>query len=179
MPIRRRLRSSLALFALILGAIRLTAAQVALPLDPPNLSGVYDDAGTAASIPAGQPTPAVISLHALLSLEFNPGMARLLQERTREIRITHDERTLSVEFLDREGEKIWNPVWTRENGYSLRDRRVQLHIKPGKFGNDEYVIVLENVTPHRLLQLHLQKLKPTFFGPVFQPMGTFLFPRLD
>ncbi|MDQ5978388.1 MAG: hypothetical protein QG602_1362 [Verrucomicrobiota bacterium] len=168
-----------ALVSVLFGAFRLSAAQVALPLEAPNLTGVYDDAGTAASIPEGQPTPDVISLHALLSLEFNPGMARLLQERTREIRITHDEKALSVEFLDRDGEKIWNPVWTRESGYSVRDRRVQLRIKPGKFGNDEYIIVLENVTTHRLLQVHIQKLKPTFFGPVFQPMGTFLFPRLD
>ncbi len=165
--------------SLCLGALRLPAAEVALPTAPPDLTGVYDDAGTAASIPEGQPTPAVISLHALLSLEFNPGMARLLQERTREIRITHDEKALSVEFLDRDGEKIWNPVWTRESGYSVRDKRVQLHLKPGKFGTDEYVIVRQNVTTHRLLQVHVQKLKPTFFGPVFQPVGTFLFPRLD
>jgi hypothetical protein len=41
------------------------------------------------------------------------------------------------------------------------------------------VLVLENVTTHRLLQVNVQKLKPTFFGPVFQSMGTFLFPRLD
>lgn len=161
------------------GAVQAVASVVALPPDPPNLSGLYEDAGTIVSVPEGQEPPAVISLHALLSLEFNPGLARLLQERTREVRVQHEGETLSVEFVDANGEKIWAPVWTRESGCTLRERRLQLRIKPGKFGNDEYVLIFENITTHRLLQVHLQRLKPTFFGPVFQPMGTFLFHRLD
>ena len=160
-------------------ATRSVASVVALPPEPPNLSGVYEDAGTIVSIPEGAEPLAVVSLHALLSLEFNPGMARLLQERTREVRVQHEGETLAVEFLDKDGEKIWAPVWTRENGLTLRERRLQLRLKPGKFGNDEYVLVFENITTHRLLQVHVQRLKPTFFGPVFQPMGTFLFHRLD
>ncbi len=167
------------LAVMAVGAAHLTASVVALPPDPPNLSGIYEDAGTIVSIPEGQEPLAVISLHALLSLEFNPGLARLLQERTREVRVQHEGETLSVEFVDADGEKIWAPVWTRESGVTLRDRRLQLRLKPGKFGNDEYVLVFENITAHRLLQVHLQRMKPTFFGPVFQPMGTFLFHRLD
>jgi hypothetical protein len=161
------------------GATQAPASVVALPPDPPNLSGVYEDAGTIVSVPDGQEPLAVVSLHALLSLEFNPGLARLLHERTREVRVQHEGTTLAVEFIDADGEKIWAPVWTRESGLTLRDQRLMLRLKPGKFGDDEYVLVFENITTHRLLQVHLQRLKPTFLGPVFQPMGTFLFHRLD
>jgi hypothetical protein len=161
------------------GAVRVAASVIALPTDPPNLSGTYEDAGTIMSIPEGQKPPAVVSLHALLSLEFNPGLARLLQERTREVRVQHEGETLAVEFVDADGEKTWAPVWTRDTGCTLRERRLMLRLKSGKSGQDEYVLVFENITTHRLLQVQLQRLKPTPFGPTFQPMGTFLFHRLD
>lgn len=152
---------------------------VALPADPPDLSGTYDDAGTIVKIADGEQPPEVVSLHAMLSLEFNAGLARLLQDRTREVRIKQEGDTLAVDFVDADGETIWAPVWNRATGCVLRERRLQLHLKPGKFGNDEYVLVFENVTTHRLLQVQVQRVKPTFFGPVAQPVGTFLFHRLD
>ncbi len=167
------------LAALAAGTIRVAGSTVAMPTDPPDLSGTYDDAGTIVKIAEGEETPQTVSLHALLSLEFNPGLARLLQQRTREVRVKHEGDTFAVDFVDADGESIWAPVWNRETGSYLRERRLHLRLKPGKFGNDEYVLVFENVTTHRLLQVQLQRVKPTFFGPVLQPVGTFLFHRLD
>jgi|GEM_PF-1231158 len=164
---------------LIAATARPQSSAVPMPADVPDLSGVYDDAGTIVKIAEGEEPPAVISLHALLSLEFNAGLARLLQDRTREVRVKHEGDTFAVDFVDADGETIWAPVWNRSTGGVLRDRRLHLHLKPGKFGNDEYLLVFENVTAHRLLQVQVQRVKATFFGPVYQPYGTFLFHRLE
>ncbi len=141
-----------------------------------HLTGSYEDAGTIVTAAPDQST--VVSLHAMLSLEFVPGLARILHDRTAEVRLFHEVGALRVEVVDRDDEVIWRATWKQGEGFSLRDGRAVLHFKPGRFGNDEYVVVLSTVTEHRLLQLEMRRMKPTFFGPVFEPMGTYLFHRL-
>jgi hypothetical protein len=94
------------------------------------------------------------------------------------VRLYHEAGALRVEVVGRDDEIIWRAHWKQGEGFALRDGRAILHFKPGRFGKDEYVIILSTVTEHRLLQLDMQRMKPTFFGPVFQPMGTYLFHRL-
>jgi hypothetical protein len=160
---------------LVLLACAMPAAGAAAPRDL-DLSGSYDDAGTVV-IAAPEQSP-VVSLHAMLSMEFMPGLARLLQDRTKEVRLTHEGELLQVDVVDHDDETIWRGAWKQGEGFAVRDGRVYLHFKPGRFGNDEFIVILSTVTEHRLLQLEMQRLKPTFFGPVFQPMGTYLFHRM-
>lgn len=142
------------------------------------LTGVYDDEGTVVTPPPGKES-GVASLHALLSLEFVPGLARMLHDQTGQVRLTHTAGALEVQVANRDGEVIWREKWRQGEDYALRGDRVVLRFRPGKFGQDEFVIMLETVTEHRLLQLEVQRLKPTYFGPVYQPMGIFLFHRAE
>lgn len=142
------------------------------------LSGSYDDTGIVVTAAPDQP-PGVASLHAMLSLEFVPGLARLLHDQTGLVRLAHEGALLRVEVVNHDDEIIWRSSWKQGEGYALRDGRVYLHLKPGRFGSDEYVLIFSTVTEHRLLQLEVKRLKPTFFGPVYQPMGTYLFHRAE
>ncbi|AOS45972.1 hypothetical protein Verru16b_03063 [Lacunisphaera limnophila] len=142
-----------------------------------DLSGTYDDAGVVV-VAAPDQVPGVISLHAMLSLEFVPGLAKLLHDQTGQVRITHEGFLLKVEVLDRDDAVIWHADWKGGEDFGLRDNRIFLRLKPGRFGNDEYVLSFTTVSEHRLLQLEVQRLKPTFFGPVYEAMGTYLFYRI-
>jgi hypothetical protein len=146
---------------------------------PPELelTGDYDDEGTVVTAAPDQP-PGVVSLHALFSLEFVPGLARLLHDQTGAVKLHHEGSVLRAEVINREGEAIWRATWKQGEGFAVRDGRAILHFKPGRFGNDEFVLILSTITTHRLLQVEVQRLKPTFFGPVFQPVGTYLFHRM-
>jgi hypothetical protein len=161
-----------------LGLATLALAPAALARDL-ELTGAYEDAGTIITAAPGQSERDVISLHAMLSLEFVPGLARLLHDQTGLVRLTHEGSALRVEVVGRDEEIIWRANWKQGEGFAVRDNRVYLHFKPGRFGNDEYILILSTLTNHRLLQLEVQRLKPTFFGPVFQPMGTYLFHRAE
>ncbi|HEX2862569.1 MAG TPA: hypothetical protein VHN79_13060 [Lacunisphaera sp.] len=155
------------------------AAIITVQAREPELTGIYDDAGTVVTAAPGRSAQDVASLHALLSLEFVPGLARLLHDRTGEVRLTHTPGQLAVEVVNRDGEVGWQESWKQGKDYAVRGDRVVLHFRPGKFGQDEFVLMLETVTAHRLLQVEVQRLKPTFFGPVYQPMGTYLFHRAE
>lgn len=143
------------------------------------LTGTYEDSGTAITFAPGQSAQDVVSLHALLSLEFVPGLARMLHDRTSRVKVTHHAGSLDIEVLNRDDEVDWRASWKQGKDYALRGDRLVLHFRPGRFGQDEYVFLLDTITTHRLLQLEVQRLKPTFFGPVAQPMGTYLFHRAE
>lgn len=167
---------------LILGSMALAwLAPSMVGAEPPaklELTGSYEDAGTVVVAAPDQP-PGVVSLHALLSLEFVPGLARLLQDQTSEVRLTHQDESLAVEVIGKEEDVIWRAHWKPGAGYALREGRVYLHLKPGRLGSDEFVLILSTLTSHRLLQVEVRRRKATFFGPVFEPMGTYLFHRAE
>jgi hypothetical protein len=143
----------------------------------PDLTGVYDDEGTVVSTATGRPADGG-SLHALLSLEFVPALARILHDQTAQVRIKHSRTSLEIEVIDRDGKVSWQGAWKQGEDYGLREGRVVLHFKPGKFGRDEFLLMFRNVTTHRLLELEVQRLTPTLLGPTVHPIGTYLFPRL-
>ncbi|HEY8993440.1 MAG TPA: hypothetical protein VIM71_02045 [Lacunisphaera sp.] len=143
----------------------------------PNLTGIYDDEGTVVTTAVGRASDGV-SLHALFKLEFVPALARILHEQTAQIRIKHHRASLEVEITDPDGKVIWQGAWQHAEGYAIRDGRVVLHFKPGKFGQDEFLLLLKTITVHRLLEVEVQRLTPTLLGPSVHPVGTYLFPRL-
>jgi hypothetical protein len=143
------------------------------------LTGAYEDSGTTITAAPGQSPQDVVSLHALLSAEFVPGLARMLHERTSLVKMTHTVGSLEIEVLNRDDEVDWRASWKQGTDYALRGDRLMLRFRPGRFGQDEFLLLLETITAHRLLQVEVQRLKPTFFGPVAQPMGTYLFHRAE
>jgi hypothetical protein len=142
-----------------------------------DLTGIYDDEGAVIATAAGRPADRG-SLHALLSLEFVPALARIIHDQTARVRIKHSRTSLGIEVIDLDGKVSWQGAWKQDEDYGLREGRVVLHFKSGKFGRDEFLLMFRNVTAHRLLELEMQRLTPTLLGPTVHPIGTYLFPRL-
>jgi len=142
------------------------------------LTGDYDDEGTVSKAAPDQPA-GVVSLHALLSLEFVPGLARLLHDQTGVVKIKHEAGMLEVAVVNREGEVIWQERWKQGEGYQRSGDTLSLHFRPGRKDKEEFLLNFETVTAYRLLQVEVVRLTPTVLGPVRHPMGTYLFHRAE
>ncbi|MFZ5494811.1 MAG: hypothetical protein ACOZE5_05670 [Verrucomicrobiota bacterium] len=155
----------------------LSAALVA-PHREPEITGAYEDEGAIAVAPPGEPPP-VVSLHALLTVQFIPGVARLLHEQTGEVRLTHTAGRLRAEITNRDGEVAWERIWRQGEDYGVQGARVVLRFKGVRPHDDDFLLLLETVTAYKLLQVEVQRLTPTLLGPRARPMGTYLFHRTE
>jgi len=142
------------------------------------LTGVYEDEGTVAVAAPGR-TDEVVSLHALLSLEFVPGLAKILHDRTSLVRVKHLASVLEVQVVDREGETTWQEIWKEGADFKRQGDALLLHFRPGRKDKEEFVLTLQTLTAFRLLQVEVRRLTPTLLGPLSHPMGTYLFHRLE
>ncbi len=144
----------------------------------PAITGVYDDEGMIAVPPPGEPPP-LVSLHALLTLQFMPGIVSHLHNETGEVRLTHTAGQFKMEITNRDGEVAWTRVWREGSDYDIRDGKVALRFKAVREGGPEHVLLLDTVTTHQLLQIEVQRHTPTVLGPKVEAQGIFLFPRLE
>lgn len=142
------------------------------------INGAYDDAGTIVVAPPGEPPP-VVSLHALLTLQFIPGIVQMLHDQTGEVRLTHTAGQLRLVITNREGDAILERVWREGDDYGLRDGRVLLHFRGARQGDADHVLLLETVTAYKLLQVEVQRHTSTLLGPRIQSLGTYLFHRAE
>ncbi len=173
MTVSRRVLSVLLTGLLLGGWLR---AELVTPAREPEITGTYADDGTIAVAPPGD-EPKVVSLHALLIAEFNPGLAKVLHEQTGSVRLTHTAGLLRAEILNRDGEVAWERTWRQGDDYAVRGAQILLRFKAARENGDDFILRLETVTAYKLLQVEVQRLTPTLLGPRMQPMGTFLFHR--
>lgn len=159
-----------------LGAIVIALAAVA-PARAVDLSGSYVDGGTAVTSGVGR-TLAEPSLYALLSLEFDPAMVKVLRERTSHVTIAHTAGEMNLEVFDENGTVSWSVRWIEEEGYVERGERVFLRFPAPREEKDEIIVVLERVEPHGLLQVSVQRVTPTLLGPVSEKPEVYLFHRM-
>lgn len=170
-PTCRRLR----LIPLCLLSIALVAAAATPAAE---VGGVYDDEGTIVVAPPGDPPP-VVSLHALLTLQFIPGVVQMLHDQTGEVRLTHTTGRFHMAITNREGEVAWERTWREGDDFGLQEGRVVLRFKAAREGDDDYFLSLETVTAYKLLQVEVQRHTPSLLGPRIQSLGTYLFHRAE
>jgi hypothetical protein len=143
-----------------------------------DVSGAYDDEGTIAEPPPGEP-PRVISLHALLTLQFIPGVVQLLHDQTGEVRLTLTPGRFHMAITNRDGEVAWERTWREGDDFGLQEGRIVLRYRAAREGEDDYFLRLESVTAYKLLQVEVQRHTPSILGPKIQPLGTYLFHRAE
>ena len=160
------------------GGATLATAALVTPARAPEITGVYDDEGTVA-LPPPAGVQVFPSLHAFLSGEFSPGMAKLVHEKTRQLRLTHANGRLEAEATDHDGEAIWNFEWKSGDTFGVRGERVVVLFRGAKVNDDQYRLLIETVSTYKLLQIEVQRLRPSTFGLQVQPMGTYLFSRAE
>lgn len=170
-----RTAAALALgLSLVAGA---AAALVQLPQGP-EINGAYDDDGTVA-VPPPEGVKIFPSLHAFLSGEFSPGMARLVHEKTGQVRLKHGDGHLEAEVTNHDGEVAWNIEWKSGDTYGVQKDRVIILFKGATANDDQYRLLLDTVSTYKLLQVEVQRLTPSTFGLQVKPLGTYLFPRAE
>jgi hypothetical protein len=156
----------------------LLAALPAATTRTAEVSGTYDDEGSIAVAPPGEPPP-VVSLHALLTLQFIPGVVQLLHDQTGEVRLTHTTGQFHMAITNRDGEVAWERKWREGDDFGVQDGRIVLRFKAARDGEDDYFLQLETVTAYKLLQVEVQRHTPSLLGPRIQPLGTYLFHRAE
>lgn len=175
LPRQSALKAALRGWHVLLAAAVLTVSSAAAE-SRPDVSGVYSDEGTTvvgnSSLFSG-----VVSLHALLRLEFDSRLAALRNEETAEVRVTHEGTTLDFEIVDRDGEVTWKTRWKVGEGMSQDGRVLILRMRAERSATEEFFVLLEPAQDG-LLQVKVQRMKATILGPVVEATGTYLFGRL-
>ena len=59
--------------------------------------------------------------------------------------------------------------------FSEQNERLVVRSPAGRFGDDKIVLILERVAEHGFLQVSVQRIVPTMFGPAARKLDTFLF----
>ncbi len=141
-----------------------------------NLSAEYEDKGTAVPGKA-DPAPQEVSLHALLSLEFDPAAGLAIRADSSHVEITQDQSTLTFRVFDRDGTATWRSRSPFRIGVTIEGPHVLVRMSDPRFGDDAFDLILQPVADNRLLQVRVVRHQATPFGPVARDVGTYLFAR--
>ncbi|HTO04864.1 MAG TPA: hypothetical protein VL069_14225 [Opitutus sp.] len=140
-----------------------------------DLSGIYADTGTRIASGVSAQSAEEPSLFALLKFEFVPEVVSMLRGQTASVKIVHADNQLEVVVYDLEGTEIWSALWTEGERYFRQGDRLILRSPPGRFGDDKVLLILEQVPEHGLLQVSVQRIVPTMFGPAARKLDAALF----
>lgn len=140
------------------------------------VAGSYADEGTLVSTDPSLFTGEV-SLHALLRVEFDQRLVATRREQTKEVRLSRSNTLLEAAAFDHDGELAWKTQWTVTVGVSGQAHAVMLRIQSPHVTGEEYLLIMEPVSSE-LLQIRVQRLEATLFGPMVRASGTYVFSRV-
>lgn len=157
---------------LLLCLLSLTAAHAA------DIAGQYADKGT--MIPTGDGgQPQEMSLHAILQLDFDYERVRERYAATDHVEFRQGRHTLEARMSTADDTLRYHGAWSTGEGYTNAEDQVVLRLRGAKHGGDTFVCVMSLVEGGELLQVEVSRLVTTSVGPTAQPVGTYLFPRLE
>jgi len=148
-----------------------------IELNASALSGDYEDAGTVVE-PGDEPAGFEPSFAALLRLEFDPKLAAVRHAETSRVDLQQGVGTLVIKIHDTDDAVIWSGRWSEGSGYVQRGRSVVLRIRPASPDAEEVILTFEPVAENRLVQLTVQRVRSTVFGPGVVWRRVYLFARL-
>lgn len=157
------------LMAILVGCVAVAVGKAA------DLSGTYVDTGTRIASSISGSLAEEPSLYALLRFEFEPDMVRVLRERTATVKIAHSRHVIEVAAFDADGLEIWSALWAEGETFSEQEKRVVVRSPAGRFGDDKIILILERLAEHEFLQVSVQRIVPTMFGPAARKVDTLLF----
>jgi hypothetical protein len=138
------------------------------------ISGRYSDKGT--RIPSeNEKDTAEVSLHGLLSLEFDPAIAALNFQETSTVEIRQSDDVFEVRIFDKEGKVRWNGQWKKGVEYTPEGNRAALRLRAAD-GKEPVALVFEPID-NRMLQVEASRITSGPLGPGTQKIGVYLFAR--
>lgn len=141
-----------------------------------DVSGTYENSGTALSTSLEEPAGAV-PFRGLLGLEFDLPLARALHSGTDKVTITQTGSSFTIECKDADGGQTWSGRWKIGEGYGIEANQVKLVFRSKRYEFDGFYFLLSTVSEQKLLLVEVQRVQTTWLGPVIKPLGTFLFER--
>ena len=141
-----------------------------------DISGTFEDKGVAVSSES-MDSPTVVSLQALLNLEFNAQLGVATYANATEVQIDPGRSNLDLKILGAEGTLLGDVSWSIENYQATEGGGVMVRIRSPRSADDSYVLLLETINEGQLLQAKVMQVEATTFGPKYQELGTYFFPR--
>lgn len=160
-------------FLALLGALSLALAARAT-----DVTGIYDDKGVVLSSSTAGQVDAEVSLHALLSLEFDPAAGLALFGQTERVDLTQAADEIVIRCHRPEGRVSWRTeyLWEAEKG-SIHGPRVIVNTR--KEGQKTvYTMMFEQLENPDHLLISVFRVNPTIMGPQGEPLGTYLFTKI-
>jgi hypothetical protein len=120
---------------------------------------------------------AEVSLPALLHLEANAelGLARRAGDDL--VVIAESEHAVEIHVLDREGNETWRAHWREGRGFDRAGDQRRLSVTGTRPKEVAWQFLFESLEGGQLLRLEVTRLVATSFGPVPEPLGTYIFYR--
>lgn len=154
-------------------ALAFAPALPVLSASEPGLPGDYDDQGEIVSGRV-EDVGGVVSLRALLALDFSAAGAHLLHARRSVIHLEQTPDIVEITARDTEGETAVLGRWHRGGGYVPGEARAQLSLRDN---GTTYVFTFEPTKDGALLRLTARREKKSVFGPAYEDIGVFVFAR--
>lgn len=154
----------------------LISCLLAATLHAVDVSGTYENAGAMVG-PGSAAEAGIISFQGLCTLEFNHTLTRALHTQTDRVVVRQTDSVFIIECKDRDGAVTWRGRWERDAGYGVDPGQVNLLFRSKRFESDGFLFSLSLAGNGQLLLVDVRRIKTTWFGPVAQPAGVFLFTR--
>ena len=156
----------------------LISCLLAATLRAVDVAGTYENAGSLIALDTKE-APSTISFQGLLELNFDYALTRALHSETNRVTISHTATHLTIECRDSDDKVTWSRRWEKGVGYTVEDNRVDVKFQAARLKYDSYLFSLQPVAMRDLLLVEVKRVNATPLGPSVQPVGSFLFGRLD
>ncbi|GAB1489152.1 hypothetical protein MASR2M8_16040 [Opitutaceae bacterium] len=143
-----------------------------------DISGVYDDKGIVMTSSQPEQVEQEVSLHALLSLEFDPEAGRVMYEDTHRVDLVQASDEILIRAHKEKNRVSWRTeyLYEAEKG-SIHGPRVIVNTrKPGEREVYTYMFELLENKDHLLVTVY--RVSATIVGPSGTPIGSYLFTRM-
>ena len=142
--------------------------------DALDISGTYDDKGSIIGS-NGVGSGESVSLHGLLSLEFDPVMAEANFGDTSHVVLVDKDGKIDIEIFDDNGTMIWGTVWGVHDGYSHEGDVAVIRISNGSANGDRTSLVMKTFNDGAYLEVKAYAVKYSAVGPHSEPIGSYIF----
>lgn len=146
----------------------LPAQAVAAPV-----TGNYDNEGSMVQV--GSAYDGAVSLAALLGLELDYKLGALHYAEVARVDIEQTDRTFTVRFRNKEGQRTWTGKWECNGGYepTADGAKIVLHSK--KISEDAFIFTFSTIKENAALYLEVVRMQSGALGPTTKQVGSYIF----
>jgi len=151
------------------------AGSLALRAAPVAVGGLYENEGTAVQTETGYTGP--VALRALLAADFDFARGLTVNPDVQAIEVIQKERLFEIRALKEKGAVEWSAEWQRNGGFEATDTGLKFLLRTKRKDDDFFMFTLSPLNDGAILQVQIDLIHATTFGPQRKDQGTFIFLR--